>query len=80
MNYFGEIVFWFGLLVTATPSYGRRITPWVSGLLGFYGIFSIMVGASNRLDKKQEEAYGADPAWKAYAAKTPSLWPKRGLF
>ena len=70
-------MFWFGTFLTGTPSFGKRVIPWVAGSLGFYGILTIMKGATKRLDKKQEEEYGSDAEWKEYVANTPSLWPNK---
>lgn len=59
-NYLGEILHWIGLFGTGcvTFSFHRTsLTAWICGILGLWGILSIMFGASSRLDKKQTEKY-----------------------
>jgi steroid 5-alpha reductase family enzyme len=78
VNYFGEVVFWAGSTLAATPSFGRQPLPWLCAGLGLAGIAKVMVEATQRLDNKHEDRYGSDPAWRAYAESTPCLWPKVG--
>ena len=78
VNYFGEVVFWAGSALAATPSFGRQPLPWLCAGLGLTGIAKVMVEATQRLDKKHKERYGSDPAWRAYAESTPRLWPRPG--
>lgn len=77
-NYFGEVLFWFGLLVAGAPSFGKSPTPWACGAVGFYGIYSIMAGATKRLDGKQKETYGGQPTYDAWRARTGGLIPTLG--
>jgi steroid 5-alpha reductase family enzyme len=59
-NYLGEILHWIGLFGTGCvtfPFNRTAVTPWICGILGLWGILSIMFGASSRLDKKQTEKY-----------------------
>jgi steroid 5-alpha reductase family enzyme len=59
-NYLGEILHWIGLFGTGCvtfPINRTAVTPWICGILGLWGILSIMFGASSRLDKKQTEKY-----------------------
>ena len=59
-NYLGEILHWIGLFGTGCvtfPFNRTSITPWICGILGLWGILSIMFGATSRLDKKQTEKY-----------------------
>jgi len=74
-NYFGEIVFWIGSFVAAAPGFGRRPIPWLAGSFGLAGIVAVMLSATKRLEKKQEETYGDIASWQDYAARTPALWP-----
>ena len=37
-NYFGEVLFWFGLFVAGLPSFGSQVIPYTAGGLGLWGI------------------------------------------
>jgi steroid 5-alpha reductase family enzyme len=54
-NYIAEIVYWFGVLLCGIPSFGKSPIAWICSSLGFVGIYKIMIGATDRLDAKQEE-------------------------
>ena len=72
-------IFWFGLLVGGAPSFGSgaaALGPAIMGCLGFYAIYGIMAGATKRLDGKQREAYGGQPTFDAWVARTGGLFPK----
>mmetsp|Transcript_20042 Transcript_20042/g.32374 ORF Transcript_20042/g.32374 Transcript_20042/m.32374 type:complete len:309 (+) Transcript_20042:255-1181(+) len=56
-NYLGEVLFWAGQVVAASPTFSG-IQPWLWSGLGFLGIFSVMTMAAARLEKKQQEKYG----------------------
>ena len=76
-NYFGELVFWYGLLIGGLPSFGRTsLTPWVCSSLGIVGITFIMLGATKRLEKKQSEAYSGMEEYEAWVAGSNALFPK----
>ena len=47
-NYFGEVLFWFGLFVAGLPSFGSQVIPYTAGGLGLWGIYGIMSGATKR--------------------------------
>lgn len=75
-NYFGEITHWAGIFAAGAVTFGKAITPWISGVLGLYGIFSIMSMAAKRLDDKQAEKYSGQSKYDEYKAKvTASLIP-----
>ena len=75
-NYFGEVMYWFGLAVAGSPSFGTNPIAWACSLLGFYGIFGIMSNASKRLDEKQNEKYSGQEEYEKYTKEVPaSLWP-----
>jgi steroid 5-alpha reductase family enzyme len=78
-NYFGEVLFWFGLWVSGISAY-QSVLAWVLGGLGFLSIAWIMLGASRRLEQKQADHYGADLDYQAYAARTPILFPLLPLY
>ena len=78
-NYFGEMLFWFGVWISAVSAY-RSLLAWVLGSLGFVCIALVMLGSSRRLELKQAGRYGADAAFKAYARRTPILFPMLPLY
>ena len=78
-NYFGEMLFWFGVWISAVSAY-RSLLAWVLGSLGFVCIALVMLGSSRRLELKQAGRYGADAAFKAYASRTPILFPMLPLY
>lgn len=66
-NYFGEVLFWFGLFVGGAPTFGKSILAWISSALGLYGIFGIMSSASKRLHGKQVEKYKGQAKYDEWA-------------
>ena len=78
-NYFGEIVFWFGVWISAMSAY-QSVLGWVLGSLGFICIELVMFGSSRRPELKQTDRYGADAAYQAYARQTPILFPLLPLY
>lgn len=78
-NYFGEMVFWFGVWISAISAY-QSLLAWVLGSLGFVSIELIMLGSSRRLELKQADRYSADATYQAYAKKTPVLFPLLPLY
>jgi steroid 5-alpha reductase family enzyme len=73
-NYFGEMVFWLGVWVSAMSTY-RTLAAWSLGSLGLLCIVLVMVGASRRLELKQSKSYGSDPAFEVYSRRVPVLFP-----
>eukprot|EP00569_Conticribra_weissflogii_P003237 CAMPEP_0171345448 /NCGR_PEP_ID=MMETSP0878-20121228/21605_1 /TAXON_ID=67004 /ORGANISM="Thalassiosira weissflogii, Strain CCMP1336" /LENGTH=294 /DNA_ID=CAMNT_0011848851 /DNA_START=238 /DNA_END=1125 /DNA_ORIENTATION=- len=71
-NYFGEILFWLGLFGAGSVSFGKSVVAWVCGSLGLWGILSIMLGASYRLDKKQNEKYVGQVAFEEWKKEVNS--------
>ena len=76
-NYFGEVLFWFGLFVAGLPSFGSQVIPYTAGGLGLWGIYGIMSGATKRLDGKQADKYGGQPVYDAWRARTGGGWRTR---
>lgn len=74
-NYFGEITLWAGILVIALPQLAG--TGW---LVVFSPIFVALlltrVSGINLLDAIAKQRWGKDPAWQAYVARTPVLFPR----
>ncbi|KAJ1461134.1 hypothetical protein M885DRAFT_507757 [Pelagophyceae sp. CCMP2097] len=75
-NYAGEVLFWFGLFLGGVPSFGWQVLPYVTGTLGLFGITSIMLSATKRLDAKQADKYGGQPSFEVWKKKTGALLPK----
>ncbi len=73
-NYFGEIVFWTGVFVSGTTGY-RGAGQWILAVIALAAIVYIMFNGAQRLEKRQESRYGGDPAYRAYADKTPIILP-----
>lgn len=75
-NYLGEVLWWAGLAMAGAPTFGKDPIPWVCSLLGFYGIYGIMSGASKRLDGKQQEKYQGQEKYDNYRKAVPAtIWP-----
>jgi len=74
-SFFGEILFWLGILVGGTPGLQINILAWIVSLLGFYAIYNIMIRATVRLEKKQREKYGRQPDYEKWKKKVPQLFP-----
>lgn len=74
-NYFGEITLWAGILVIALPQLSG--TGW---LVVFSPVFVALlltrVSGINLLDAIAKKRWGDDPAWQAYVARTPVLFPR----
>jgi len=71
-NYLGELLFWFGLFIGGAPSFGKQIVPWVCSSFGLFGIYSIMTGATKRLDGKQAEKYAGQTKYTEWRARVKS--------
>ena len=78
-NYFGEMLFWFGVWLSAVSAY-RSVLAWSVGSVGFVCIELVMLGSSRRLELKQTARYGANAAYQAYARCTPILFPMLPLY
>lgn len=73
-NYFGELVVWTGALIAGASLLGGWLT-WGLSAVGYLSIFLIMKGSARRLELKQAERYGGDPAFQAYIKQVPILFP-----
>jgi steroid 5-alpha reductase family enzyme len=71
-NYTGEVIFWLGTYLAGAPSFGRSITAWLASSVGLYGIVTIMVGATSRLEKRHVENYGGQEAYESWKKKVPA--------
>jgi steroid 5-alpha reductase family enzyme len=73
-NYFGEMIFWFGIFVSGISAYASWLD-WGLALVGMVCIKLIMVGSARRLELKQTERYGGDAAFQEYVREVPILVP-----
>lgn len=73
-NYFGELLVWTGNLIAgAALLYGWLA--WSLAVAGYFCVVLIMIGSTRRLEIKQDERYGKDPAYRSYATRVPVLLP-----
>ena len=73
-NYFGEILFWTGITVSALDIL-TTAGQWITVIIAYILIVFIMFNGAQRLEKRQMARYGNDPEYKAYADKTPIIIP-----
>ncbi len=73
-NYFGEVLVWTGNLIAGAALLFGWLE-WLLAVAGYLCIVLIMIGSTRRLEIKQEERYGKDPAYRSYAARVPVLFP-----
>lgn len=73
-NYLGEIIFWTGVLVGAFGAL-QGAGQWIMAIMAWVLIVFIMFNGAQRLEKRQMKRYGSDPAYNAYADKTPIILP-----
>jgi steroid 5-alpha reductase family enzyme len=73
-NYFGEMVFWLGVWISAFSTY-QNLLAWFLGGLGFVCIELVMLGSSRRLEVKQTDSHGSQATYQVYATTTPILFP-----
>lgn len=79
-NYFAEILFWSGLVVAGLPGFFVNLSlgngiALVCSLLGFSGITRTMLGATERLETKQDTNYGGQMSFEAWKSNTNKLVP-----
>lgn len=78
-NYFGEILFWTGVLVAGMNTL-TGAWQWAAAMIGWACIVFIMFGGARRLEIRQNRNYGTDPEYQAYVKKTPILIPLVPLY
>ena len=73
-NYTGEILFWLGLFFGGAVCFeGGNAVAWTFSTLGLWGILSIMLGSTKRLEKKQEDMYGKQEKYEKWRQNV--RWP-----
>ena len=78
-NYFGEIVFWTGVVVSALNALNEWYQ-WVLAFVGYLAIVYIMLNGAKRLEKRQNASYGEDPEYQEYVKRTPIIFPLIPLY
>ena len=73
-NYLGEIIFWTGVFISGITAY-MTVGQWIMAVIAYIAIVYIMFNGAQRLEKRQMERYGDDPAYNEYANKTPIIIP-----
>ncbi len=73
-NYFGEILFWTGLTVSALDTL-CTVGQWVTAVIAYICIVFIMFNGAQRLEKRQMARYGDNEEYNNYANKTPIIIP-----
>ena len=73
-NYFGEILFWTGVTVSALDCL-VGVGQWITVIIAYILIVFIMFNGAQRLEKRQMARYGNNAEYKAYADKTPIIIP-----
>lgn len=77
-NYLGEIMVWVGSLLAGAHALG--VGGWIVSLLGTGMLVFIMLGATRRIERTQQERYGDDPAFQEYVRTVPVLLPWLPLY
>jgi steroid 5-alpha reductase family enzyme len=71
-NYTAELLFWVGLYVSGMPCFGTSVVGWMASSLGVASIVSIMMGATKRLEQRQQESYGGQAMYERWKVDVPS--------
>jgi steroid 5-alpha reductase family enzyme len=74
-NYFGEILLWIGVALFALPALGGwRLVTLISPMFVF--LLLTRVSGVPLLERKAEDRWGSDAAYRAYRDSTPVLIPR----
>ena len=73
-NYFGEILFWTGVTVSALDCL-KGFWQYFTVILAYICIVFIMFNGAQRLEKRQMARYGNSKEYNEYADKTPIIIP-----
>ncbi len=77
-NYFGELLFWTGLLLTGIRAVSGK--QWIIALIGYLGILITVFAGTRRIEKNHIKNYGKSPEYRSYADSTPILIPYVPLY
>jgi steroid 5-alpha reductase family enzyme len=78
-NYFGEILFWFGVWIAGISAYTTMLV-WILATTALVYMLLLMIGAARNLEAKQDERHGADPRYQDYVKTVPVLFPKLPVY
>ncbi|WP_322517474.1 DUF1295 domain-containing protein [Rhodopseudomonas palustris] len=78
-NYFGEMLFWFGVWLSGLSAY-TTIAAWLLATLGMLYIEALMTAAAAGLERKQDERYGTEPDYQDYVRTVPILFPATAIY
>lgn len=73
-NYFGEILFWTGVIISGFGAL-QGAWQWIVAILGYILIIYVMFSGAKRLEIRQSKSYGQCEEYQAYISKTPILLP-----
>lgn len=74
-NYFGEITLWVGIALVALPALsGWQYITLISPI--FVYLLLTRVSGIPILESRADERWGDEPAYQAYKARTPTLFPR----
>ncbi len=77
-NYFGEIVFWTGVLISGIGA--LQGWQWLVELIGWVQIVFVMLSAAKRVEGRHIRNYGQKPEYNRYADSVPLLFPLIPLY
>lgn len=72
-NYLGEIMVWLGNVLAG--AYALSALGWAVSLVGAAVLVFIMLGATRRIERTQNERYGDEPDFREYVRTVPVLVP-----
>lgn len=78
-NYFGEMLFWTGILVSGF-TVCSNVGEWIVAILGYILIIYTMFSGARRLEVRQNKVYKDDPEYKKYHDTTPIMLPLVPLY
>ncbi|MBQ6892816.1 MAG: DUF1295 domain-containing protein [Clostridia bacterium] len=77
-NYFGEMLFWTGAVVSGIGAISGW--QWLIVALGYIGITYVMLSGARRLEIRQNKNYGNDPEYQKYVKSVPIMFPLIPLY
>ncbi len=77
-NYFGEILFWTGSLISGIGgAYGKQ---WIIVIIGYILIFIVMMSGAKRVETRHIKHYGESEEYITYSNTTPLIFPLIPLY
>ena len=72
-NYFGEILFWTGSLISGIGAVSGK--QWILVILGYVLIVTVMMSGAKRVETRHIKHYGDKEEYNTYADSTPLIIP-----